>query len=230
MALTYTIYYTNAPAGTGTAVSSTGIAVNAGDFMNVGVSYGDNGASTAWTVSNDGSAITWTKQAETNVASNNKVVLFTGIAGATPPTSITVTTTAGNDVNGTKYMVTAAHTGAHPSNPLPAGNIVTGTGARNVSQSITPTASGSVLLGLFGDWAFTNSYAAIANNTLVGTYHEAAQQTATVIQPTVQPLPNASAFTLGETAGPAAKIAYVIWEVQAANPTGGGSLTTLGVG
>lgn len=222
MALTYTIDFSNTAAGGGTSVTSGALTVATGDFMTVAVSYGDNGASTAWTVSNTGTAITWTNQAETNVASNNKVVLFTATAGATPPTSVTVTTTAGNDTNGTKYMTTVAHTGAHASNPLPSGNIFTGTGARNVSQSITPTASGSALWGLFGDWQATNSFVAIANNTLANTYHESGQQTATAIRPTTQPRTDAAAFTLGETAGAACKAAYIIWEVQAAAGGGGG--------
>lgn len=202
--------------GGGVALVSNALTVITGDFLTVAICYPDNANSTARTISNTGTAIVWTNKIETNVAANCKVVLYTGTAGATPPTTVTVTDTAGLLLNGTKVLFVAVHTGQHATTPLPAGNLFSGTGGTDVSQAITPTSSGSALWFLAGDWSQTNTFAVIANCSQVAApYNESGQLTAIGVQPTTQPRTDAVAFTIGET-DTGGKIAWIAWEVQAA--------------
>jgi len=82
-----------------------------------------------------------------------------------------------------------------------------------VSQAITPTSAGSMLCMIAGDWSAGNTFVARANCTLEQTYAPAFA-TFTLIRPTTQPLPDTSAFTLGET-DTAGTIAWVAFELQA---------------
>ena len=215
MAITYTSDFKGQANDVSATITSNALTVATGDFLTVVVSYENNPSSTAWTVSNTGTAITWTKQAETNTASNCKVVLWTGTAGATPPTTVSVQSTAGVFTDSSRAMFTAVHTGAHATTPLPAGNIFSGVGGTDVTQLITPTSSGSALWMVAGDWGATNSFAAAANCTLAATaYHETGIQTVVPIRPTTQPRTNAAAFTIGET-DTAGTIAWIAFEVQA---------------
>lgn len=197
-------------------ITSNALTVITGDFITIAVSFSDNANTTAWTLTNTGTAITWTKQAETNTAANCKVVLWTGTAGATPPTTVTVTATAGTVLSCSKAMFVAVHTGQHATTPLPAGNIFTGTGGTDISQAITPTSTGSALWLMLGDWSQTNSFAAGANcSTVAAAYDESGQQTVVAIKPTTQPRTDAALFTISET-DTSGKIAWVAWEVQSA--------------
>lgn len=215
MAITYTIDSKGQANGVSSAITSNTLTCATGDFITIMGIYADNAESTAWTVSNTGTAITWTLQSQTNTGSNCKVVLWTGTAGATPPTTVTVTSTAGSLTNGSKYITTICHTGAHATTPLPAGNIFTGTSTNNVSRSITPTSSGSALWMPCADWNQTNTFAAGANCTIQGTYNETGFMTCTIVRPTTQPRTDAAAFTLSET-DTGATIAYIAFEIQAA--------------
>lgn len=228
--ITYTLDQATVLSSTNTAAIISGtLTVAAGDFITLMLVCEDNAAQTAWTLSNTGSAITWTLQKDTNTASNTRCLLWTGTAGATPPTTITVTATAGaSTMNCCRLLATAAHTGAHVATPLPAGNIFSGAGGHNVSQSITPTASGSALWFICGDWSQTNTFAAIANCTLGTVLNEASRMTAAYVQPTTQPRPDGLPFTIGETdAG--GKIAWIAFEVQAQPPLFISSLLDVGI-
>lgn len=224
MALTYTIDFKGQAQGVSATITSNTLSVTTGDFIDVIAIYADNPNSTAWTVSNTGTAITWTQQQETNTASNCKVVHWTGTAGATPPTTVSVQGTAGAAFDGSQALCTIVHTGQHATTPLPAGNLFSIASGTDRSQAITPTSAGSNLWMVVGDWAATNTFTAGSNCTLaVTTYHEAGQMTATVVRPTTQPRPDTSAFTLAEadTSGTVIGLAF---EVQAA--AGGGGPTT----
>lgn len=205
--------------GSANPITSNALSVSAGDFLTVAIVHADNDQATAWTLSNTGTAITWTKRAETNTLSNCKVVMWSGTAGATPPTTVSVNVDAGTTGNGSRALFVAVHNGQHAANPLPSGNIFSGTGGTDVTQAITPTTSGSALWMVAGDWSQTNSFAGSTDCSLVAAaYNEAGQQTAAAIQPTIQPRPNATTFTIGET-DTSGKIAWVAWEVQSAgNP------------
>jgi hypothetical protein len=216
MAITYTVDTKGQANAVSTTITSNTLTVAAGDYITVVAVYGDNADSTARTISNTGTAITWTLRGETTTASNCKVVLYDGVAGATPPTTVSVETTAGSGFSASKWLAVIAHTGAHATTPLPSGNIFTGAGGTDVSQAITPTSSGSALWFACGDWSATNTYAAAANCTLGTVYHESGYQTDVLIRPTTQPRTDANAFTIGET-DTGGKIAWIAFEVQAAS-------------
>lgn len=215
MALTYTTDFKGQASGVSATITSNTITANTGDFITIAACYDDDAKSTAWTVSNTGTAITWTKQIETSASQNCKVVMWSGTAGVTPPTTVSVQSTAGAAITGSKALFTAIHTGAHTVTPLPAGNLFSGTGGTDVTQAITPSSSGSALWMLAGDWSQTNSFAAAASCTLAATvYNEAGQQTVVPIQPTTNPRTDAASFTIGES-DTAGKIAWAAWDVQA---------------
>ena len=201
--------------GIGASIISNILSISAGDFITVVGTYADNLESTAWTVSNNGSAITWTLVTQTNTADNCKQVLWTGTAGATPPTDITVTSTAGSFINGAKALTVGAYSGQHATDPLPAGNIFSGTDATDVNQAITPGGNGSALQMVVADWQASDTFAANANSVIAEKYHQAGQMTAAFIRPAIQPRPDGSAFTIGET-DTAGKISWIAFEVRAA--------------
>lgn len=216
MALTYSVDLKGQGTGVGAAVTSNALTVATGDFITVLLMLADNAQSTAWTVSNTGTAIVWTNRVTTNTASNCRVVMWSGTAGATPPTTVTITATAGPSTTEAKAICTMVHTGQHATTPLPAGNIFSGTAGTDVTQSITPTSSGSALWMLAADWSTTNSFAAAANCTLAtAVFNSPGNFTAVPVRPTTQPRTDAVAFTIGET-DTGGRIAWAAWEVQAA--------------
>lgn len=219
MALTYTTDFKGQSLGVSTTITSNTLSITTGDFIDIVVCYGDNTYSTAWTVSNTGTAITWSGSQDTNTADNVRVVHWTGIAGATPPTTVSVLSTAGAQTNGGKIMLVVVSTGQHATTPLPAGNLFAGVGGTDVSQSITPTSSGSCLWMFGGDWNTTNTFGVAANCTAVATAFDDSEQTGIAIRPTTQPRSDAASFTIGET-DTGGKVSWVAWEVQSA-PSGG---------
>jgi hypothetical protein len=218
MPLTYTLDLKGQASGVSATITSNTLSVATGDAIDIAACFEDNAMATAWTVSNNGTAITWTKVQETNTANNCKVVRWTGTAGATPPTTVSVQVTAGTDTVCSKALFIVVSTGQHATNPWPSGNAFSGTGGTDVTQSITPTSGGSCLWMLAGDWGATNSFAAATNCTLAASaYHEVGRQTVVPVRPTTQPRTDTSAFSIGET-DTAGTIAWVAWEVQAAPP------------
>jgi len=214
MALTYTTDFKGQTASVSATITSNTLTVSPGDFITIVACYSDNVQSQSWTVSNTGTAITWTKQVETNTAANCKVVMWSGTAGETPPTTISVESLTGTIILGSKALFTAIHTGTHPVTPLPLGNIFSGTAGTNVSQAITPTSNGSALWMLAGDWQQRNSFGAAANCSFAATvFDDFSQQTVVPLQPINNPRTDTAAFTIGET-DTAGRISWVVWEVQ----------------
>lgn len=226
MSLTYSSDFKGQANGVNATITSNALSVNTGDYLNIVGIYADNAESTAWTVTNTGTAITWTKQQETNTGGNTKVVHWTGTAGATPPTTVSVQSTAGTNPAGSKAILSLVHRGQHATTPLPAGNLFSIVAGTDVTQAITPTSAGSNLWMVLGDWAAidpaSGGMAAGANCSLeVADYFESGAMTAAVIRPTTQPRTDTTLFTLAEseTGGIVSGIAF---EVQAA----GGSVST----
>jgi len=205
--------------GVGAAITSDILSVSAGDFLTVMVSHGDDTDATAWTLSNTGSAITWTQVVSVGAVGNCRVVLWKGVAGATPPTTVTVTVTAGSLLTGSKAMAVGAYTGYDQVDPLPAAKLTSGTSGTDVSQSITPSANGGALQMFAADWSQTNSFSVNSVNRLSGIYNESGSQTAALIIPNVQPRPDTSPFTIGETDA-TGTISWIAFEVKAAGAAG----------
>jgi hypothetical protein len=224
MALTYNAAALKIQAfGVGAAITSNTLSCSTGDYITVEVYVADSINVTALTISNNGSAITWTLRASVGTAASDcPIWLYDGIAGATPPTTVTATATAGNNLTTNKGISVRAHQGAHATTPMPAGNIFTAENQSSISRSITPTASGSCLWMACGDWDAGNTFVEGANTSFEGAaVHEAGQATYALFRPTTQPRGDASAFTLAETHTGSA-VTYIAYEVQAAaasNPT-----------
>lgn len=215
MALTTNPSYKGQNANVANAITSDALTVSTGDLLVVAVLYEDNGYVTSQTVSNNGSAITWTQIQDTNTTGNCRVVLYKGIAGATPPTTVTVTPTAGSLQDCSKSIFVAVNSGQHATDPVPTAKIYSGAGGTDVTQSITPSATGSALYFIAADWTAGNTFSPATNCTTIGTHHETGRYTGIAIRPTTQPRTDASAFTIGES-DTNGTIAWVAFEIQAA--------------
>jgi hypothetical protein len=214
MAITYTVYSATRDNSAGLfTVVSPSLTLAANDVIVVIFIADDNDAPANITISNSGSALTWNSIASTNTTGNCKVVAWWALSPDS--TARTVTVTHDNTTSTTRRLHCIVHTGAHTTNPVPAGKVSSGVGGADVSQAITPTASGSALWMGAGDWNATNSFAAASNCTLADNFHDAGQFTAALIRPTTQPRTDANAFTIGET-DTNGKIAWLAFEVQAA--------------
>jgi hypothetical protein len=220
MSLAYSTYFKGQNAGISATITSDTITAATGNLIDVVASYGNNTQSTAWTVSNTGTAITWTKQQETNITDTSKIVRWSGIVGATPPTTISVQSTAGDGITSTKSLTVIVHSGQHATTPEPSGNFFTGTGELEAIRSITPTSVGSCLWIHVADWMALNNLVAGTNCIQIATpFNEIYELTAITVRPIIQPRTNASPFILDVNAGTGAVLTYVAWEVQAAPPT-----------
>jgi hypothetical protein len=213
MALTYTVYWETLAPATSRTITSTSRSYTSGDLvlvLYVNEVY-DGGA----TIANSGTAQTWTKHASTANNDDCEVVAWSCVMNTTQSMTISVTNPISNQ---SAAIAVIPHSGQHAT-PVPSGNVFSGFGATDVSQSITPTSSGSALWMIAGDWATTNSFAAIANCTINDT-HASAAYTGVLIRPTTQPRTDANAFTIGET-DTSGQISWIALEVQAA---AGGSI------
>lgn len=224
MALTYTNYaWQQGALASGGDVTSTSRSYTSGDLVLVGYSGANNQDIGNLTISNSGTAQTWTNVATTNTTENCKIGVWFCVMSTTQSMTVSVN---GDDVGTTAYgfiSITAIQ-GQHATTPVPAGNRFSGVGAANVSQSITPTASGSQLWLFAGDWNAANVLTGGTNCSLEGSRsHLTNQQTAALIRPTTQPRSDASAFTIA-SAGAGQKIAWCALEIQAA---AGGAPTAL---
>lgn len=220
MALTYSINFVSLNAGSGEPITSGALSVLTGDFLTTCLIISDNSFETAWDVTNTGTAIAWTERLQTIIGSNCKIVMWSGIAGATPPTTVTVDPSAGSNPQQFKALCTMVHTGQHATTPLPAGNLFLIASGTDISKIITPTSAGSCLWLVVGDWAATTPLTAGTNCTLAAAeLRDATAMTAVPVRPTTQPCTDANAFTIAEadTGGTVIGIAF---EVQAA--AGGG--------
>jgi hypothetical protein len=215
MALARTVYAweTAKPLNGSGAVTTTSRTYNSGELVCVDYCAADNLGAGTLSISNSGTAQTWNLIAVTNTGSNVKVAAWQCKMSVTQAMTITATGNGGGDIEGAIKVV--VHTGQHATDPVPAGNVFSGTGGTDVSQAITPTSSGSCLYLVAGDWSATDTYAAIANCTLQEKHQNATDQTVALFEPITQPRPDTSAFTIGET-DTAGKIAWIAYEVQAA--------------
>lgn len=211
MAITWTRYSATVTSSEVQATTSPSLTLATGDIIAVAYGHSDNGLAGALSIANSGSALSWNLSAQTNTGSNTKVSVWWALCPDNTARTVTVTSTAGQ----TKRLHCIVHTGAHQTDPLPSGKVYSGTGATDVSQLITPTATGSALWMLAGDWAATNTFAAGANCTLEDSFHDAGQMSLALVRPTTQPRTDAAAFTISET-DTAGTIAWIAFEVQAA--------------
>lgn len=212
MAITYTSDNVPQAAGVNRQITSGTLTIATNDIVTVIHLSEDHDSEGTLTISNSGTALTWNLIGSGGATANCRATAWWAKSAGNENRTVTVnnstaTTTA-------KSLSCRVHTGAHQTTPVPAGNVFSGTGATDVSQAITPTASGSALWMGAGDWAATNTFAAIANCTLDNTYAPT-NFTGTIVRPTTQPRTDAVAFTIGET-DTSGKIAWIAFEVQAA--------------
>lgn len=217
MAITYSIDTVDSVAASATTVSNS-LTITSTSVITALYVIEDNATAGTLTISNSGTALTWNVIAVTNTTSNCKVAGWWAFGDANGNRTITVTKATNDALN--RRLSCIVHQGADQTTPIPSGNIVSGASTTDVSQSITPSAPGSVLWMLCGDWNATNTFAARTNCTLEWTRNVASTYSATLIRPTTQPLSSGSAFTIGET-DTSGTIAYIAFEVRA--PAGGGS-------
>jgi hypothetical protein len=224
MALSYTTYVEPDPGFvTGGDVSSTSRTYNSGELVTVVWVGADNqisGNTFTVSVSNTNTAQTWSSVVETNTNSNCKISVHRCVMSTTQAMVITA---AGSERGGTlhAHMFVIVESGQHATTPIPAGNVASTASTADYSRSITPTATGSDLWAVAADWNQTNTFAAIANCTLIAGVNVSGQYTTTLIRPTTQPRGDASAFTIGET-DTGGIIVAASWEVQADGGGGGG--------
>jgi hypothetical protein len=136
--------------------------------------------------------------------------------GVTQAMTITAAGDSGNVGDGALYVI--VHTGQDATAPVPAGKVQSGTSGNDVTTSITPTASGSCLWMIVGDWQQANSITAATNCTIDAgrTTNQAGQQSTALIRPTTQPRSDASAFTIGSASdGTAETESWIAFEVVA---------------
>lgn len=211
MAITYTSDDVNTGASRLTSLTSSTLTIATDDVVIVMCVTEDNLNTGTFSISNSGTALSWNTITITNTNNDCKVGCWWAKATTTQNRTVTVSWSNTNAA----LLSCRVHTGAHATDPVPSGNIFSGVGGTDVSQSITPTASGSALWMACGDWGATNSFAAITNCTLEATYHQAGLYTGTIVRPTTQPRTDGSSFTIGET-DTSGTIAWVAFEVQAA--------------
>lgn len=165
------------------------------------------------TISNSGTALSWNPITSVEAANNCWVYAWWAKSAGNENRTVTF-----GDNNSAVYKMIRVRvcTGAHQTDPVPAGNVFSGSSGTDVSQAITPTASGSALWFICGDFAASNTFAAIANCSFDGTLvNYGGRYTSVLIAPTVNPRTDANAFTIGET-DTGGTIAWVAFEVQAA--------------
>ena len=216
MALTYVETYTTQAGSTGGDITSSSFSVAVDDWVTVMFATEDNAGAGTLSISNTGTAISWGSPfAITATDGNCKVAAWKG--KATAAESITVTVLGNGVATVASAISCVVHTGAHQTDTVPSGNIFSGVGANDASQSITPTATGSCLWMVLGDWTASNALGPNGNCTTESSVSTGGYSTA-IIRPTTQPRTDAAAFTIGEASdGDATETtAWIAFEVQAA--------------
>jgi hypothetical protein len=213
VAITYAVNTVDSVASSATIVSGT-LTVLSTSVITVIFSGADNGNFGTCTIANSGTALSWNSIAVTNTASNCKVQGWWAFGDANGNRTVTVTHSFNSKPRRLNSIV---HEGADQTTPIPAGKVLSGVNAADVSNSMTPTnANGSALWLAVADWNQTNTFAAIANcSKEVADSDVAGEYTTCLLRPTTQPRTDGSAFTLGET-DTGAKNAYIAFEVVAA--------------
>lgn len=215
MALSFSSDFKSQATGVSNSITSNALSVAAGDLLTVTAIAADSTQISAFTIVNNNTAISWTSVGSIAASSECGIFTFKGFATGTPPTTVTVTASAGTTLIGSKAINSIVHTGAHATTPVPAGNVFTASSQTSVTRAITPSSSGSCLWLVAADWGATNSYAAGANCTAQHNVNQSGEQTSLVLRPTTQPRLDALAFSLAET-HTGSQVSYVAFEVQAA--------------
>ena len=188
-------------------------------------------AATPMTVS--GTAMTWTKVAEvTPTTGSTRCVTRIYAAISNGAGSRTFTHTRAFATAFDRRLSIYAFEGALTTvaTAIPVGNrFVDTTPAAGTSQAITPAGVGSMILGAIGDWSQTNTFAALANNTLSNTINTAGQYTAVMVEPTTNPLASGAAFTWGANTTAGSCTSCVIEIVPAAGGSAATSLPPFGM-
>lgn len=197
-------------ATSGATVSTGTLTILNNDIIVVFYANEDNGTAGNLTIANSGTALSWNLIAQTSTSSNCKVSAWWAKSAGNENRTVTVTESISG---GSKAIWARVHTGAHQTDPCPAAKVFSGVNATDVSQSITPSATGSALWMICGDWGATDSFSAISNCTLENKVHGEGAYTATLIRPTTQPRSSGSAFTIGET-DTSGQIAWIALEVR----------------
>jgi hypothetical protein len=224
VAISYTVDQATSAATTTTTTSNT-VSVVSGNLIVVGIAFElgsvdnlDGGTP----VTNTGTAFTWTKIADTHGGVDGgdcRVALYSATATATQ--SCTVTHNRfGSGVATNRRITTFVISNQAATTPIPSGNIkVKYPGSATASETITPTATGSLMFMIAGDWNQVNSYTALTNNTVDSTSNIGGAYTTALIRPTSNPLSSGSAFTLGATCTGARSV-HVAFEAvaQAGSP------------
>lgn len=169
MAITYKKTFKALPSSSGADLTSETLpAITTGDFITVTVTISAYASDTTVALTNTGTAIAWALQDSVKVTGNSQIYLFSGYAGATPPTTITATESGTNSTTHSKTLDIVSHTGASTVSPLKASNIFKGSGSHNASQLISLSDSGSCIWGTYVDNNATNSLVQIASCTKDG--------------------------------------------------------------
>lgn len=221
MALTYTTYEDNNGNGVGIGggdTTTTSRSFTAGELVVVlWVAEGQYPGNGTVSCTNSGTAQTWNDLGSA-VYTTDYCYLRGWWCVMDTTQSMTITCASTNIQDGVSAVVyTLVHAGQDGTTPVPAGKVSSGTDADgDVSVSITPTATGSCLWLLTGDWNNdTDTYTAGANCTKVDNYVYSGSFSVALFRPTTQPRADASAFTISET-DTTGKISYIAFEVVAA--------------
>ena len=200
-------------------IQSASITVAINDILICMAEVEDYGAAPVGPPTNTSTSLTWNQVFLSNQSNQCALGIWWAKSTANMTTVVSCTWTSGSR---SAIMTVAVHTGAHVTNPCPAGNVFFG--YKNVSayQSITPSNTGSALWMLCGDWAASNEYTAGTNCSLENTVNAATFFTGTIGKPTTQPRTDNATFTisvLGNTTPTQTNMAWCAFEVQVADST-----------
>lgn len=217
MAITYTVDTVDLAVNTTTTTSNT-LTITSASLIVVLWVNAENAAFGAPTISNSGTALTWTAITPCNTNSHCGVFGWWAFGDANGNRTVTITH-ASPGVTNPRRLHSIVHTGAHATTPVPAGKTLNNNGVAgtDISQVMTPTtADGSALWMCLGDWAQSNTFAPLVNcSREVADSNIAGQYTTMLVRPTTQPLTSGAAFTLGET-DTGGNVSFVALEVVAA--------------
>lgn len=189
------------------------LTIAAGDVITVAAAFSDGATPGTVSISNSGTALTWNSIA-TVTSTGVRMYAWYAIAGQTENRTVSIAWNSGS--NKQVNIFAMVHTGAHQTTPIPVGNVLSGVDASSLSLPITPTAAGSALWLVTGDWSTTGTSSVTAGtNCTVESTLAVDTFDAVLIRPTTQPRTDGAAFTLAET-HTGANVNYIAFEVQAA--------------
>ena len=230
MALTPTAYAIESSGSQNTngVVTTTSRTYNAGELVVVKYANSGNagGGTQAFSISNTNTAQSWTLAREVKTPNDTcPVALWYCVMSTTQ--AMTITASFNNGISQYGHIEVEVFTGFDSGDPVPSGNVFSGSNTTDPSQSITPGRAGDCLRMWVADYNATNTFAAIANCTLIDTQHDAVWMTSASIRSTTDPRPDTSSFTIGET-DTAGVINWIAYEVKAEDPGSGWNTTGTG--